>query len=210
MVAGGFNRQGTSVYTCYLYKTADNEWNNLPPMPISRACHTLVNMNGVIFVVGGLRDCINRAGKFTKHVICLEPLSFRWKAVKPLPVLLFAHSSVVYNNTMYVFGGKLVDYFPSLKCLAYDPSTDHWSEKADMPKACLHGGSVVLDKTVYVVGGQPESIALAYTPDTDVWTILCSPSHCHYAGPVVLSEESIFVLGGLQKEVGLSQKVDLM
>ena len=58
----------------------------------------------------------------------------------------------------------------------YDPATDTWTRKANMPVDTSAMGSVVLDDKIFVIGGWEWSMDYPYTtmqvydPETDVWT----------------------------------------
>ena len=53
----------------------------------------------------------------------------------------------------------------------YDPETDTWTRKADMPTPRnVHAASVVNGK-IYVIGGSPDASRVEeYDPKTDTWT----------------------------------------
>ena len=58
---------------------------------------------------------------------------------------------------------------------AYDPATDTWTKKADMPTAKGHSAIAVVGGIIYVIGGPGEnrealSSVEAYDPATDTWT----------------------------------------
>jgi hypothetical protein len=57
----------------------------------------------------------------------------------------------------------------------YDPQTDTWTQKADMPYANALCGIAVVDDIIYLIGGglsessPPVSTVMAYNPDTETW-----------------------------------------
>jgi hypothetical protein len=60
---------------------------------------------------------------------------------------------------------------------AYDPVTDTWAWKADIPTARAFASTAVVSDTIYVIGGQRTGwlgptyrTVEAYDPVTDTWT----------------------------------------
>jgi len=87
--------------------------------------------------------------------------------------------------------------------MAYDPTTESWTQKADMPTARLCLSACVVDGKIYAIGGCKEDwqvlaykIVEVYDPSTNTWarkrdmpTERWSPSACVVAG-------KIHVIGG--------------
>ncbi|MBI4325910.1 MAG: hypothetical protein HY674_11680 [Chloroflexi bacterium] len=82
----------------------------------------------------------------------------------------------VVDGILYVFGGHY-PYQTAFKTVwAYDPRTDSWTRKADMPSERHFHAATAVDGIIYVVGGTgngfPGEFVLpvaAYDPKTDVW-----------------------------------------
>ena len=57
----------------------------------------------------------------------------------------------------------------------YEPQTDTWTQKADMPYENAFSGVAVVKDTIYLIGGMhsynspPISTLMAYHPLTDTW-----------------------------------------
>jgi N-acetylneuraminic acid mutarotase len=79
-----------------------------------------------------------------------------------------ATASVV-DGKVYAFGG---DQECACSVEVYDPATDSWEKRADMPTPRARGGSALLDGRVYLIGGYPPGsdstpIVDVYDPATD-------------------------------------------
>jgi N-acetylneuraminic acid mutarotase len=83
----------------------------------------------------------------------------------------------VVDGIIYVIGGYGDDNETLSAVEAYDPATDTWSKKADMPTARYWLAACVVDGRIYVSGGKTEWGSLdcvptveVYDPATDTWT----------------------------------------
>src|SRR6185503_14916441 len=88
------------------------------------------------------------------------------------------------NGKIYVSGGygSNREAPPSSALFVYDPATDTWSRKRDMPAPGGGGATGVIGGKLYVVTfspGLPDTVAnfFRYNPNTDSWTRLPSPSN---------------------------------
>ena len=110
------------------------------------------------------------------------------------------------NGKICAIGGTRhvgVDAVPIVE--EYDPATDTWTRKADMPTARLHLTSAVVDGKIYVFGGGPEwPVPLAatevYDPAIDSWTRKADMPTERIAMWAAALNGKIYVLGGLSWE----------
>ncbi len=99
-----------------------------------------------------------------------------WSQVTTIPQASFGASAAVLDGILYVAGGQYANHELNT-FLAYDPATDAWSVKPEMPGARYFGdGLVELDGKLYFVGGWttspglPQNNLWRYDPATGVWT----------------------------------------
>lgn len=79
-----------------------------------------------------------------------------WNNVKPSPLGRTESSGIVANNKLYVFGGYIDNtYTPTKQSHAYDPGTNTWQRRADLPTAISHAGIAVAGNNIYLAGGYP-------------------------------------------------------
>jgi N-acetylneuraminic acid mutarotase len=90
-------------------------------------------------------------------------------------------STAAIDGKIYAIGGVVAGdpgafpYPPVME--EYDPATDTWTKKADMPTARSMASASVVDGKIYVIGGviggvgnSSSPIVEEYDPKTDTWT----------------------------------------
>jgi len=121
----------------------------------------------------------------------------------PTPTSL--HSASVVDGKIYVIGGTDTiyrvanDYFSTV--WMYDPTTDTWTQKADMSRGRGRMASSVVDGKIYAIGGSPRgdsdtATVEMYDPATDIWTRKTDMprARCFLSACVV--DGKIYVIGG--------------
>ena len=186
--AGGANR------FFKVYDTQRDTWimkADLPvsifPEPISSpaACE----IDGKIYVMGGgpsgSRDEPPSPSATTLKVYTLASDSWTLKA--NMPTIRTELSAVAVNGKIYVIGGVARSsgwYWDLAEATAdelvsavevYDPETDTWTKKTDMPTARCGMGTVVVAGKIYTIGGLADNgkimnVVEVYDPGTDTWT----------------------------------------
>ena len=116
-----------------------------------------------------------RARYTIRILICLVATTHAfgdWEEAAPLSTgPRSGHGVAAVGRKIYVFGG-LDDTGILSSVLEYDPASDSWERKADMPFARGAMGSAVLGGKIYVVGGLSAGVidaVHAYDPATDSW-----------------------------------------
>jgi len=104
---------------------------------------------------------------------------FVWAQKADMPTPRWKQTSAVVNGKIYVIGGETSE--PDVRALStveqYDPVTNTWTRRADMPiaRSNLPGSSAVVDGKIYVIGGDDavswgSPTVQEYDPSTDSWT----------------------------------------
>ena len=88
----------------------------------------------------------------------------------------------VINGKIYVTGGFTTRGKPTASVFVYDPATNTWSQKRDMPAPGGGGVTGIIGGRLYVVTfspGLPAGVAnfFRYNPTTDTWSKLPSPTN---------------------------------
>ncbi|MBC8233146.1 galactose oxidase [bacterium] len=103
--------------------------------------------------------------------------SAKWEKKADMPTPRWALSTSAVNGKIYAFGGAASGWLPAgypPKVEVYDPATDTWEKKADMPNPRAWFSTSVVNERIYVIGGSTFPIPLLmleeYNPATDTWT----------------------------------------
>ncbi|MCY8454913.1 DUF1668 domain-containing protein [Bacillus spizizenii] len=127
-------------------------------------------------------------------------------------------SSGVVDGKIYVIGGGTVK--PGTygnQTFVYDPKTNEWTKKADMPTARGGAASVTVDGKIYVLGGMSNDGAVntieAYDPKKDAWEKLDDvpferkvPAYRIYAEAI---GKKIYVVGSANNSYATTYSYDL-
>jgi energy-converting hydrogenase Eha subunit A len=186
-------------------------------MPTARTVTSSVAVKGKIYTIGGTTNDNTMTGLPTVEEY--DPAMDTWTMKADMPTPRWALSASVVNGKIYAIGGCLRFpnaiaggvTVPTATVEEYNPETDTWTKKADMPTTprLYHSSSVVNGK-IYVIGGTFNlgrgkfSIVEEYDPATDTWarkTDMPTPRvwHCTSA-----SGGKIYAIGGFIDLVGLT------
>jgi N-acetylneuraminic acid mutarotase len=202
-VIGGFENGRSTVSAVEAYDPIANKWTTVAPLPqpLDHTAAAAASSDGKLYVVGGgYLDRDNLSDKLYVY----NPDYNNWTQGANLPGARGAMTANFVDGVLYVVGG--VDNQKTLdRLLAYDPSTDAWSEKSPMPTTAReHLTSAVVDGKLYVMGGRTNGMSAnvntneVYDPKTDKWTVL-EPMPSKRGGLAsAVANGSIYVFGGEQ------------
>jgi N-acetylneuraminic acid mutarotase len=109
-----------------------------------------------------------------------DPATDTWTRKADMPTARAALATVVVNDRIYAIGGSdreiSEESYSTLSVVEeYDPATDIWIKKTDMPTARGGLSAISLNGKVYAIGGcimntsYPLMIVEEYDPVTDQW-----------------------------------------
>lgn len=194
-VFGGLGPRWTPRGMVYEYDPANNQWTKKKPMALASHHVALAESNGKIYVMGGFVlpqsgppawVPINNAWEY-------DPANDSWKALAPMPTKRGSPVAAAAGGKIYVIGGASTH--PGSKETAvhprrphrslgtnevYDPVTDTWAARSDMPTARNHAAVGVVNNKIYIIGGRvgaafmttPASatdLVEEYDPATNQW-----------------------------------------
>ncbi len=156
------------------YDPATDTWTKKANMPTPRRGLSTSVVNDRIYAVGGVGDG-------TLSVVeAYSPATDTWVRKADMPTERSMLSTDAVNGKIYAIGGYYWDAEQGMQTYCstveeYDPATDTWTKKADMPTAREGLSSSTVNGIIYAIGGESkESIALttveAYDPASDTWT----------------------------------------
>jgi hypothetical protein len=84
----------------------------------------------------------------------------------------------------------------------YDPQSDSWDQKEDMPYAVGYSGIAVVGNTIYLIGGAstpsttPIATTMAYDPSSDTWTQKADMPTARNGLAACVVDGRIYAIGG--------------
>jgi N-acetylneuraminic acid mutarotase len=190
-VMGGAPGRAITTPTVEEYDPATDTWTKKADMPTSRSFFSASVVKGKIYAVGGWTEIPERLVLSTVEEY--DPATNTWTRKADMPAPRGLLSTSVVDGRIYAIGGVLcsedatcphVFPVPAVSTVEeYDPVTDTWTRKADMPTARKGPGTCVVDGKIYAIGGStgadappvdPTGFILStveeYNPATDTWT----------------------------------------
>jgi N-acetylneuraminic acid mutarotase len=174
-------------------------------------------LNGIIYVVGGRRvDPSTSEVRIIARVDAYNVATNTWSQVASLPgPREEVNGASVINGKLYVTGGRSNVVTPEFLFKAtrtlfvYDPGTNGWTRKADMPHAGCAGVQGVIGGELYVYlppvgggapcGGSPEmGLFFRYNPATDTWMRRAAPPSDHKDGAGRVIDNRLHLGGGFR------------
>ena len=141
---------------------------------------------------------------YIQSMIEYTPSVNPWVRKAPMPQTKESFGYTVYNNKIYVAGGKSGStYYDTLH--VYDQTTDTWETKASLPSARAGLTLVTIEDVIYAVGGYTSSypgkiLISKYTPATNTWTeinVPAPPNVVLYESAVCAYNGKIYIFSGL-------------
>ena len=192
------------------------QWTQKADMPTIRSDFSTCVVDGKIFVIGGsLQLRMDEYGDLSLSTVEMyDPETDTWAGKANMPTVRSNVSVSVVDGKIYAIGGsKMKKYqvprgfgheseeLPTVEM--YDPATDTWTQKADMPtprktKTC------VVDGKIYAIGGwstaneqsQLETVEV-YDPPTDTWAKAQSMNHARCSAAISVVNGEIYAVGGI-------------
>lgn len=202
---GGFTTDSLANATdrVQIYNTITDTWSIGPKLPKAIGSGAAVYSEGNIHFFGGrAQDSLVDSG--SHYILDVGNTVAGWQLAAQLPNPRSYLGAATLNGKIYAVGGQSAQdsLMVGQRFLdEYDPVTDTWARKADLPLARSHFGSatVVHGNKIIIVGGKSEGSFTGRISEYDVvmdsWTELCSlPSDYIVSSAEVFGDELI-VLG---------------
>ncbi len=131
-----------------------------------------------------------------------------WDRLADIPEPRFEPGTVPIDDKLYCFGGfKNQQIEASVRVDVYDPLTDTWTPRADMPDATTHIGLVREGRNVWIIGGfigdnpgVATSDVWIYDIDADTWSAGPSMPRPIAAGGVAFIGTEVHYYGGCEAD----------
>ena len=206
-VAGGASlnnpAQPNPFNTLYSYDPTTDTWTALAPMPTPEVGAAAANVNGELYVVGGIsQSVINNPRNGVLQVY--DPTTNTWTTKTSMPTARAGAGAVAINGQLYVVGGTTdntsAGYTGALE--VYDPVTDTWSSKAPMPTPRQVFAADAVNGQLFAIGGDPgggvaqTAANEVYDPSTNTWATVAPMPTARYETANGVIGTTIFVVGG--------------
>ena len=194
------------------------QWQRKADMPTARSCFSTGTVDGKIFAIGGrLQLETDEFGEIAISTVEMyDPKTDTWQRKADMPTKRSGVAVSVVDGKIYAIGGEKMKKVPmhtgwiheaeGLPTVEmYDPVTDSWTQKADMPtsrktRTCVVGGKI------YAIGGlavgpmgkkrgQLATVEV-YDPATDVWVTASRMHHARYWAALSVVNGEIYATGG--------------
>ncbi|MBI4482137.1 MAG: hypothetical protein HY652_04510 [Acidobacteria bacterium] len=147
-------------------------WLSLSPLGVPRQEVGVAELNGKIYVVGGILPDRNTSNAVEAY----DPKTDRWETLPSLPQPLHHAAAAGGLGKLYVIGGLAGAAFTATSSVfEFDPSTQSWTAKASLPTPRGALALAVLQGKIYAVGGaRGPSVAdfAVFDPQANQWTSL--------------------------------------
>ena len=188
-------------------------------MPTPRIAPQTAVFSNEIYVFGGYdRKGARGARRYKKNVEMYDTGTGAWVQKRNMPTLRESFTTAVVDGKIYLIGGRVHDKRLDEQVVTglvevYDPLTNRWEKRADMPTERGMTDAVVVDGKIYVLGGYTwrrvpglaerfvRSIE-EYNPKTDKWRKLRDMPMFRGWFSTVAVDNEIYILGGMNLENG--------
>jgi N-acetylneuraminic acid mutarotase len=198
---------GPDLPAAAVLAAAANSWTAKAIMPTGRLALAAAVVNNalhqpILYAIGG--DDGN--GQTLATVEAYDFAANTWATRTPLPVRLEeTNGAGVIAGKVYVSGGRDLDNnspgsddgAPRSSLYAYDPVTDSWSRKADMPLPSMAGVTGAINGKLYVLNASFNSF-YRYDPSTDTWSVVAKCPGTHFRGAAAVINGKFYVAGGVR------------
>ena len=199
-----------------VYDPQTNTWERLTDMPTIRSGAKAAVVAGKIYVLTGRvgKDLQAVNLKVLKAVEMYDPETDTWVRKQDMPRRRMAFGIGVVAGKIYAIGGTVIDIQPGAPWRvdlveAYDPATDTWAKRADMPTRRRAVKAAVIGDTLYAIGGRGWPPAggggpflrtiEVYEPRINRWTkrpdMPTTPRTVVFS---VVIDEKIYLIGGFR------------
>ncbi|XP_049315422.1 kelch-like protein 1 isoform X2 [Bactrocera dorsalis] len=181
---GGWKR-GATLNVVRSWNMRNKTWQNLTPMKQARISHSVVELNGKIYAIGGF-DGNNALSSVERYTT-----SDGWEFVNSLNVGRCDAGAVTLNGKIYIMGNGTTK---SVEC--YNPDSNTWTFCAEMTEYSHLPGIAAHNGHIYVVS---RSGAERYDPQQDTWSQICSLGFGGGYKACVTLDNRLWTIGGKSK-----------
>ena len=178
-VIGGCANNMVSLSTVEEYDPATNTWTKKSDMPSPRVFLSTSVVNGKIYAIGGIVAL--KPNDFFSTVEEYNPTTDTWTRKSDMPTPRAGLSTSTVDGKIYAIGGEapkgqnMQGWNMPTTVEEYDPVTDTWMRKSDMPTPRWALSTISANGRIYAIGGGDLNgkkvlpTMEIYDPKTDTW-----------------------------------------
>ena len=202
-VFGGYDNGPSDIsQQTFEYDPVLNTWTQKADMPTARWGAIAVQYGGKIYVLGGQGIAyVPPTIPHTNEVY--DPTKDTWATGADVP------PEIAYQGLMGVLFGNEIQLFYENYHYVYNPSTDTYTRKTDVPTPRTWATCAVVNNKIYVIGGYSigspsgaTNVNEVYDPLADTWQTKSPLPTALYGGPREdpVIDDKIFVTHGLNDQ----------
>lgn len=203
----GGKKFGNILSTVEEYDPVTDKWTKKADIPTARMWLSTSVVNGKIYAIGGWD------GSSLATVEEYDPKTDKWmkKEKADMPTARSALSSSVVKGRIYAIGGRTeppgIGFMSHSTVEEFNPLTNKWTRKADMPTARGHLSSSVINGKIYAIGGASVRMAYyptveEYDPEMDRWAKKSDMPTARNGLATSVVNERIYAVGGSNFQLG--------
>ncbi len=177
-------------------------WTSKQSMPAARYASAFAATNGKLYVFGG---------RFGESIFgdsyAYDPGANSWSVLASMPGPRGAGNGAgVINGKIYIAGGVSPGSpnFINNNLLEYDPVTNAWTSRANMPTPSAEGATEVINGKLYVVTSNDGSVFRnwlhVWDPSNNTWTQLASSPVAHVSPASGTINGKLYLVGGINTD----------
>ncbi|XP_077988448.1 kelch-like protein 26 [Glandiceps talaboti] len=192
--------------TNYRYDIANDKWDEMSPMKISRIFFQVTVLFGQLYVVGGQ----DSKGRILSSVERYDPVTNSWRYVASLSSARYSVSLASHRGKLFAVGGYCDDpktpVVGTVEC--YDPLSDRWTEKNPLRYGRCHASMVDVGERLYLFGGMMKTGSTdedcqslpdvhRYLDDDDTWEYVTDMVEARHESGIAVVGTRIYIIGGI-------------
>jgi uncharacterized repeat protein (TIGR01451 family) len=205
---GGMLGWEEAITTTERYDACSKSWTTMAPLPQPRGYVQAAELNGKLYVVGGVDRVISGTYQVHNETWVYDPIGNTWSQAANYPQALGGVAVAVVNSRLYAFGGfdaRGPNGGDVASAYVYNPDNNTWLARADIISGTRSlAGAARLNDKIYLVGGTSSTGSMAsravnvYNPATNSWSNAAPlPDGVHSPGVAVLPDANwLYVVGG--------------
>lgn len=208
-VVGGFldGNWDTATDVVHVYDILTDTWETGPSTAVKHADTCVATVESVVYVVGGYDTEDYYASLSSVEALDLSRSDPVWTSVADLPTPRGDINCASVGNHLAVLGGWNADWTAPLSTFeVYNPATDTWITKRDMPNPRADAGVAVLSGArLLIISGEivqrgvtqvPRHEVDMYTFHDDVWTEVAPIPTARFRFAAAAVDDIIYAFGG--------------